>query len=78
MASQYFDYDIGDEDCCDPSWTLKSNPDISVQDARSYGGGFVINELRRDEDGLCSEMHGTFTKMSVALENAINLGKSLS
>ena len=59
----------------DPEWQLISNRNITVQDARSYGGGYVVNEIKGDGDTLCLISHGGFRFKHDAFAKATNVAK---
>ena len=69
--AEHFTHIVGDPDCYDDAYTLKSNPNISIQDASSYGGGYLINEWLEDEQA--SQPHGTFTNLESAMTEALTL-----
>ena len=55
----------------DPEWQLITNQNITVQDARAYGGGYVVNEIKGEGDELCLISHGVFRFKHDAFTKAI-------
>ena len=58
----HFTLSPAEDECVDDSYILNANPNITIQDARSYGGGFRVNEWLEEEitvDGVTKsrELH---------------------
>lgn len=76
MSSTSFIHIPAADEGVDPEWQLITNQNITVQDARAYGGGYVVNEIKGDGDTLCLIDHGVFRFKHDAFAKAISVAKT--
>lgn len=57
-----------DPQLVDDEWTLKANPNITIQ-VCGYAGGYAVNEFNPDE-GLMTD-HGVFKTLKAAVAKAL-------
>lgn len=76
---ELFTHKPAEDDQSDPEYELKSAPHWSIQDARAYGGGLVLNEHAPegtpDADFWVRE-HGVFTELGRAMAECIKLAEA--
>ena len=64
-----------EDESVDPSWDMKTptyqNTNLSIQDGRSYGGGFSVNEYQYENGDLVSMVsRGEFRSLKSAKAKA--------
>lgn len=74
-ATNAFRYEPAEDESVDAQYVLIANPNITIQDARSYGGVWCVNEW---VDGVdpCSIIHGQFATLAGAERKALAIAAS--
>jgi hypothetical protein len=70
MTGKLFRYEPAEDDSIDDQYVLVSNTNITIQDARSYGGDWSVNEWVDGTDPY-SLSHGSFKTLKAAQAAAL-------
>lgn len=64
-----FTYKPAEDESVDSEYVLDTNPNVTIQDARTYGGGWCVNEWLPDEEAMLD--HGSFRTLDAAKTAAL-------